>query len=229
MRRSNKFSISRRIVFFGLIVGYALVACTASDPVLPTPLSTTLRRAPTTVLTQSAIPPSPTAIPSPDVTQTADLASITPLPWDIGIYTSEILWDDIEPVEYQKDRCEYVRTRWDPEKSTPGTIVAPIMFHSVRQSGRPITDDTSITEEYFDGVLNHAQALGFRTITTDELIAFLNENAPIPKRSMIMILDDRRPGVTERFLPYLNRNDAYLGLDCAGSTRVFVDLDGVSC
>jgi peptidoglycan/xylan/chitin deacetylase (PgdA/CDA1 family) len=86
------------------------------------------------------------------------------------------------------------------------------MFHSVRKSGRPIIDDTSITEEYFEGVLAHAHALGFETITTAELIAFLNTNAPIPTRSMIMILDDRRPGVTERFIPYLVRNDWTLTL-----------------
>lgn len=212
MHRSKTFNFPLRAVIFSLIVGYVLSACAASDPVLPTPLSTTLPRQPTTTPAQSAISPSSTTIPSPDVTATADLASITPLPWDIGIYTSEILWDDVEPVEYLEDQCEYVRKRWDPEKSVPGTIVAPIMFHSVRKSGRPITDDTSITEEYFDGVLNHAQALGFRTITIEELIAFLKENALIPKRSMIMILDDRRPGVTERFIPYLNRNDWMLTL-----------------
>jgi peptidoglycan/xylan/chitin deacetylase (PgdA/CDA1 family) len=86
------------------------------------------------------------------------------------------------------------------------------MFHSVRKSGRPITDSTSISEEYFHAVLAHATELGFETITTEELIAFLTNNAQIPPRSMIMILDDRRPGVTERFLPYLEANDWTLTL-----------------
>lgn len=136
----------------------------------------------------------------------------TPLPFPGEIFTSDILWEDVTPVEYVDDRCEHLRNRWDPEKSQPGTIVAPIMFHSVRKSGRPISDATSISEEYFHAVLSHASELGFETITTEELIAFLATNAKIPPRSMIMILDDRRPGVTERFLPYLDSNDWTLTL-----------------
>jgi peptidoglycan/xylan/chitin deacetylase (PgdA/CDA1 family) len=136
----------------------------------------------------------------------------TPIPFPGEIFFPLDLWEDVTPVEYIIDRCEYLRDRWDPEKSQPGTIVAPIMFHSVRKSGRVITDSTSISEEYFHAVLAHAKALGFETITTEELIAFLTSNAYIPPRSMIMILDDRRPGVTERFLPYLENNDWTLTL-----------------
>ena len=102
--------------------------------------------------------------------------------------------------------------RWDPDKSPPGTIVAPIMFHSVRKSGRPITDATSISEEYFHAILTHARDLGYETITSEELVAFLTENAKIPEKSMFMVLDDRRPGVTERFIPYLDDNDWTLTL-----------------
>jgi peptidoglycan/xylan/chitin deacetylase (PgdA/CDA1 family) len=140
------------------------------------------------------------------------LPTITPVPFQGEIFDSDILWDDVIPVEYIEDQCEYLRLRWDPDNSPPGTIVAPIMFHSVRKSGRPITDSTSISEEYFHAVLTHASDLGFETITTEELIAFLTTNARIPPRSMIMFLDDRRPGVTERFLPYLVLNDWTLAL-----------------
>ena len=138
--------------------------------------------------------------------------TISPVPFPGEIFNSEILWQDVEPVEYLEDRCEYLRLRWDPNNSPPGTIVAPIMFHSVRKSGRPISDSTSISEEYFKSVLAHAKELGFETITAEELLAFLTSNAQIPPRSMIMILDDRRPGVTERFIPYLVANDWTLTL-----------------
>jgi peptidoglycan/xylan/chitin deacetylase (PgdA/CDA1 family) len=86
------------------------------------------------------------------------------------------------------------------------------MFHSVRKSGRPIEDSTSITEEYFHAVMAHARELGYETITSEELIGFLTTNLKIPEKSMYMVLDDRRPGVTERFIPYLDYNDWTLTL-----------------
>jgi peptidoglycan/xylan/chitin deacetylase (PgdA/CDA1 family) len=137
---------------------------------------------------------------------------ITPEPFTMELFNPGNLWEGVEPETYIGDACHYLELRWDPERSPPGTIVAPIMFHSVRKSGRPITDATSISEEYFHNVLRHAKELGFETITSEELVGFLKENAPIPKRSMIMILDDRRPGVTERFIPYLESNDWTLTL-----------------
>jgi peptidoglycan/xylan/chitin deacetylase (PgdA/CDA1 family) len=151
---------------------------------------------------------SPSTPPTPQPTS----AKATIEPFDMELFNPGDLWEGVEPETYFSDSCRYLELRWDPEKSSPGTIVAPIMFHSVRKSGRPITDTTSISEEYFYNVLGHAKELGFQTITSEELIGFLKENAPIPTRSMIMILDDRRPGVTERFLPYLEANDWTLTL-----------------
>jgi peptidoglycan/xylan/chitin deacetylase (PgdA/CDA1 family) len=65
---------------------------------------------------------------------------------------------------------------------------------------------------YFEYFMKTAKEMGFSTITTDELIAFLRSNEKIPERSMILILDDRRPGVTELFMPYLEENDWTLTL-----------------
>ena len=99
-------------------------------------------------------------------------------------------------------------TRWDPEKSKPGTIVVPVMYHSVRQAGKPVTDPLTVSHEYFISTMNHAKILGFETITVEQLSAFLKNNDPIPPRSMILIIDDRRPGVVrDHFLPVLEEND----------------------
>ena len=146
----------------------------------PRPLKTptTSPRTPTT---------SPISTPTVEPVQTMEATqTVSPVPFPGEIFNSEILWQDVEPVEYFEDRCEYLRLRWDPNNSPPGTIVAPIMFHSVRKSGRPISDSTSISEEYFQAVLAHAKELGFETITTEELIAFLTSNIQIPPRSMVM-------------------------------------------
>lgn len=184
-----------------------LASCAARETQLVAPTQTT---APAP---QETDVPLPTAgILTPNPTQTPPTERPTASPFEGVRFIPEGLHEGVEPVEYLEDSCEYLRLRWDPKRSAPGTIVAPIMFHTVRKSGRPLIDETSITEEYFDAVLGHAKALGFETITVNELDAFLRTNAKIPPRAMIMILDDRRPGVAERFLPYLSQNDWTLTL-----------------
>jgi len=65
---------------------------------------------------------------------------------------------------------------------------------------------------YFEYFLEVAQDMGFETVTVAELAGFLEENEAIPERSMILILDDRRPGTAELFLPYLEEHDWTLTL-----------------
>ncbi len=110
------------------------------------------------------------------------------------------------------DACQYLRQRWDANNSPPGTVVVPIMYHSIAQPGRPIVANTTITEAYFQQTIQHAHALGFQTITTSQLVDFLEHNAKIPQRSLLMIVDDRRPGVVGMFMPYLKQFDWTLTL-----------------
>ena len=54
---------------------------------------------------------------------------------------------------------------------------------------------------------------GFQTITTSQLADFLANNVKIPARSVVLILDDRRPGtVALDFMPYLNDHNWTLTL-----------------
>jgi peptidoglycan/xylan/chitin deacetylase (PgdA/CDA1 family) len=80
----------------------------------------------------------------------------------------------------------------------------PIMFHGIVKSGRPVENSVDISTQQFLDFVSYAHYLGYATITTSQLVDFLENNAPIPRRSMIMILDDRRPGtVREHFMPVL--------------------------
>jgi hypothetical protein len=98
--------------------------------------------------------------------------------------------------------------RWSAEKSQPGTVVVPIMFHSIVQNGTRVTDPKDITGDEFIAFVNYARYLGFETITTQQLLDFLTTNSQIPPRSMIMIVDDRRPGlIREWLMPVLDDND----------------------
>jgi peptidoglycan/xylan/chitin deacetylase (PgdA/CDA1 family) len=220
----NGFNYSR-LRFMALILSTTfilLAGCSSGENVgadnIPSPaVSSETNEPPSTLQTRSVVSETPdqgTQLVPNSTPQSAHIPSTTPapIPFEGELFDTEILWDDVQPVRYIDDQCKYLQLKWDPENSPPGTIVVPIMFHSVAKSGRVITDTTSISEEYFHSVLTHASALGFRTITTEELVGFLTINAPIPPLSMIMILDDRRPGVTERFLPYLTQYDWTLTL-----------------
>jgi hypothetical protein len=98
--------------------------------------------------------------------------------------------------------------RWSAEGSEPGTVVVPIMFHSIVQNGTRVTDLKDISADQFLDFVTYAQYMGFETITTQELLGFLTENASIPPRSMMIIVDDRRPGlIREWLMPVLEEND----------------------
>lgn len=117
-------------------------------------------------------------------------------------FESDALRAGIEPVAYINDNCIYLSDRWDPAGSLPGTVVAPIMFHSILKGNNTNDDPSAINFVEFQAIIRQAEKLGFETITTEELLAFLQKNARIPARSMILILDDRRPGTAQDyFLP----------------------------
>ena len=167
--------------------------------------------------------PSPTPKPSSTPTKTmtstftvtpapTNTPTITPTAYALQSFTSDQLHADVTIESYIQTNCEYLENRWGEDKSSPGTIVVPIMFHSIAKVGRVITDSTTISTEYFEYFMRHAKELGFSTITMDELVRFIDNNEKIPERSMILILDDRRPGVTEMFMPYLLSNDWTLTL-----------------
>jgi peptidoglycan/xylan/chitin deacetylase (PgdA/CDA1 family) len=88
------------------------------------------------------------------------------------------------------------------------------MFHSVAQPGASAPGDPKdMSYEDFQKFLEYAHREGWETITTKQLLAFLMYNAPIPRYSMLMIIDDRRPGVVEEyFMPLLEKYDWTLTL-----------------
>jgi peptidoglycan/xylan/chitin deacetylase (PgdA/CDA1 family) len=63
-----------------------------------------------------------------------------------------------------------------------------------------LADSVTVSTDYFYATIDLARSLGFETITAAELAAFLSGNARIPARSMLLIVDDRRPGVVAEYL-----------------------------
>jgi peptidoglycan/xylan/chitin deacetylase (PgdA/CDA1 family) len=150
------------------------------------------------------VTPTVTASPSPTVTPTP---TATPQPQPLAVFQPKLL-PGVEPNGYVADRCEYLLNRWSEGKAEPGTIVVPLMYHSVVKDGRPLRDNMSVSAAYFNSTMQHAYRLGFETITTEELIGFLYHNDSIPPRSLLLIVDDRRIGVVRNhFLPVLQQYD----------------------
>ena len=71
-----------------------------------------------------------------------------------------------------------------------------------------MNDNVTVSEDDFQAFVQYARVLGFATITTQQLTGFLYHNERIPPRSMLMIVDDKRPGTVEtHFLPVLEHYD----------------------
>lgn len=189
-----------------------MLGCTTPDleRTLPAIVPDTVVPLPETSATQAhtqtpTLTASPTATLLPTLTLTPSLTPTqTSTPEPLPVFQTRSLRPGVMPQVYLDDPCTYLYQRWSKDGSSVGTVVVPVMFHSIRQDGRPISDNTSIYQAQFDTFIAYADTLGFQTITTDQLIAFLDHNASIPERALLMIVDDRRPGTIETsFLPVL--------------------------
>ena len=217
-----------------LLMLFWIAACSAHGNQPDASPSQVVSPKPSVTLPSPTVSPSLTPSPTPTPTRTATAIppTITPTAPQLSLFESKELRPGVSPRPYIDDPCTYLENRWGQGKSEPGTIVVPIMFHSVVKPGREVTDPANISTAYFEYFMGRAEELGFTTITTEELIGFLYENQKIPEKSMLLILDDRRPGVTELFMPYLDENDWTLTLawpttDATGAT-LWAQMEGLA-
>ncbi|HZW02829.1 MAG TPA: hypothetical protein VFF68_02790, partial [Anaerolineaceae bacterium] len=100
-----------------------------------TPRPPTATLTPTITVTPSPLPP--TVTPSPTAT-----------PEPLAGFETRLLTLGVEPAAYIAETCDYLSMRWNPENAKPGTVVVPVMYHSVVKDGRPVRDNMSVTAEY---------------------------------------------------------------------------------
>ncbi len=187
-----------------------LAGCSSSAFSTPT-FTPTFTSSPTITLTitPSGTPTTTrTATPLPTFTPTrTPRPTLTPTLAPLAIFNTKLLYTGIAPATYLPDTCTYLQLRWLPGAAVPGTVVLPIMFHSIAQDGRTITEpNRDITVSQFQAFAEYAHSLGFETITTQQLLDFLTHNTAIPRLSMMLILDDRRPGtIRDQFMPVLEK------------------------
>ncbi len=147
-------------------------------------------------------PPAETPVPISTATETPDPNRTPPaLP---GIFVSDLLNPLDVPRSYIQDTCRYLKMRWDPNNSAPGTVVMPIMFHSITDGEVIYADQISVTQ--FNQIMHDLQQQGFEAITVQQLADFLERNAKIPRRSVLLIVDDRKRSAyfETHFKPYFD-------------------------
>lgn len=183
-----------------LIPLLALAACSPSNTanLTPTPnlaltktftqaLQAAARALYTPTHTPSPIPPTATSTLTPSVTPIRTPPALPTL------FSSKILPSGVVPQTYIQDSCEYLKERWDPNNSAPGTVVMTIMYHSVTEDFATLLPDGSqVHHADLVRAFEHAHEVGFQTITTTQMANFLDHNARIPARSLLVIVDDRK-------------------------------------
>jgi hypothetical protein len=105
------------------------------------------------------------------------------------VYRSEYLKPLDIPRQYETDTCNYLKNRWDPNKSAPGTVVMAIMFHGI--SDGDAAKDNDITMTQFKALMKSLNDLNFEAIRMQQFVDFMYTNAKIPSRSVLLIVDDR--------------------------------------
>jgi len=120
------------------------------------------------------------------------------------MFTSSILAPLVSPHTYVQDECQVLRDRWTSTNASPGTIVLVVMFHSIEKGEAQASDPKNIAGGDFKRLMNGLHDMGFQAINTAQLADFLDRNAAIPARSVVLIQDDRHSASNyiDWFQPY---------------------------
>ena len=148
-------------------------------------------------------------------TQAASLPSLTPIPVATATlvqtppalpapYVSGYLNPLDTPHTYIPDACQYLKDRWTAGNSAPGTIVMVVMFHGIEKGEANVTDPKNVGSGDFKQIMNGLHDMRFQAINTKQLADFLDHNAAIPMRSVLLVQDDRHaaPNFNDWFRPY---------------------------
>ncbi|HEY9151522.1 MAG TPA: polysaccharide deacetylase family protein [Anaerolineales bacterium] len=138
--------------------------------------------------------PAKTSVPTPTVPQTPPALPAT--------FTTTALNPLDTPHTYINDSCQYLKAKWTSTNAVPGTIVIPIMFHSITKG--TVTDPNQISVHDFNQLMNSLHNQNFTAISMQQMMDFMYNNAKIPARSVLLIQDDRKTAqnFTDHFLPF---------------------------
>ena len=132
-------------------------------------------------------------------------------------YQSSLLNPENLPRTYVTDSCQYLKNKWDSTKAAPGTVVMVVMHHGINK-GEASGNDVTVNEH--KKIMDSLFEAGFQAINMQQLADFMYDNAYIPPRSVIFIVDDRHFAeyFNDHFRPYHDQwgwpvVNAYIGID----------------
>lgn len=184
------------------LLAIVLAACSPSAPASPTlDVNAIATQAFQTALagfqpTQTPLPtgtpvPPPTAIRTPPALPSTFVASqLNPMD---------------TPHTYIQDSCEYLLNKWSSTNAAPGTVVMVIMFHGINKDSAG--DSNDILDSDFKRMMNDLKEQGFEAINATQMADFMDHNAKIPPRSVLLIADDRHQGeyFNDHFRPFYEK------------------------
>lgn len=191
--------------FFGGVLAAGMAACSApssSPPAVTVNVQATSAFDHALLTATYAIrEPTPTFTATPSLTP---FPTHTPVPPELPeMFQSARLNPKDIPHSYVQDTCQYLKNRWEVGKSLPGTVVMPIMFHSITDG--EINHPYQISVTQVKDLFQALEQKGFEVITIEQLARFLQENDYIPPRSVVLIVDDLHSAsyFRDHFYPFL--------------------------
>jgi hypothetical protein len=184
-------------MYLFLLLFMFLSACQPAPAATPD-LSVALTQAFETALAglqpTSTVQPSATPVPPPTAVRTPPSLPAT--------FVASQLNPLDAPHSYVEDTCQYLYDKWNSNNAAPGSVVMVIMFHGITQEQATRVHD--ISKQDFKQLMDDLKEQGFEAITATQLADFLDHNAKIPARSVLLIQDDRHfaENFNEHFRPY---------------------------
>jgi hypothetical protein len=196
MNRLRSFHISH-LTSLLLLLLILITACQPASASTPD-ISAALTQAFQTAFAQLQ----PTGIPTPSDTPLPAATAVRTPPAIPATFVANQLNPLDTPHTYIEDTCQYLHDKWNPNNAAPGTVVMAIMFHGITQEKAERVHD--ISKQDFKQLMNDLKEQGFEAINATQLADFLDHNAKIPPRSVVLIVDDRHraESFNEHFRPY---------------------------
>ncbi|WKZ46101.1 MAG: polysaccharide deacetylase family protein [Anaerolineales bacterium] len=194
--------MTKRFILTLNLLAVLLAACAPSTPPHPTvDIDAAVTQALQTALAQ--LQPTPTPLPTE-----------TPAPPPTAIRTPPALPNtfvagQLNPLDvphtYIQDTCEYLQNKWNSNNAAPGTVVMVIMFHGINRDS--VDDPNDILVPDFKKMMNNLKDQGFEAINMTQMADFIDRNAFIPQRSVLLIADDRHQGeyFNDHFRPFYEK------------------------
>jgi hypothetical protein len=171
-------------------LGLVAIILSACQPAPATPdMNAALTQAFETAFAQlqptATIAPTETPVPSPTTVRTPPALPST--------FSTSLLNPKDIPHTYVKDSCQYLQDKWNSTHAAPGTIVMVIMLHGIKKEQADVTAN-DMTAADFRQMMKDLKEQGFEAINATQMADFIDHNAKIPQRSVLIIQDDRRTG-----------------------------------